>query len=284
MVFKQEGVVKLMKQWIFRTYSLCSEISLNNMAPEFGINQKYKWGDPLVINGSSFKSQINNTTDKWIYIYHYGSIVFINMATPEIEVMLNRLKEIDISLKSSNETFEDEYRLEVDEKYEYVLYNDLMTSNKFRPYYIDTISLVLSKSISLERIEAGTDRLLDSVEKIINLLDKGKFNISEKEITRTSAKVLRFKYNTISYLMLLDKPKSAWINQDIENFFIELTVLFDLENRYKIITHKTSILQDITDVFSSLTHERKSTKLELMVIILILFELLISIIEFALKF
>lgn len=254
------------------------------MAPELGINQKYKWGDPLVLNGNTFKSLINNTNDKWIYIYHYGSIVFINMDINEIKLILNYLKKIDISLENSNETFEDEYRLEVDEKYEYVLYNDLMTSNKFMPYYIDTISLVLSKSISLERIENGTDKLLDSIESIINLLDKGKFNISEKEITKTSAKILRFKYNTISYLMLLDKPKSAWINQDIENFFIELIILFDLENRYKIITHKTSILQDITGVFSSLTYEKKSTRLELMVIVLILFELLISIIEFALKF
>lgn len=273
-----------MKQWIFKTYALCSEISLNSMAPQLGINQKYKWGDPLVLNGDAFKSLIKNTQDKWIYIYHFGSIVFINMDTNEIQLMLNHFKKIEISLKNSSEAFEDEYRLEVDEKYEYALYNDLMTSDKFMPYYIDTISLVLAKSISLKRIETGTDRLLDSVEGIINLLDKGKFNISEKEITKTSAKVLRFKYNTISYLMLLDKPKSAWANEDIENFFVELTVLFDLENRYRIITHKTSILQDITDVFSSLTHERKATKLEIMVIVLILFELLISIIEFVLRF
>jgi uncharacterized Rmd1/YagE family protein len=83
--------------------------------------------------------------------------------------------------------------------------------------------------------------------------------------------------------MLLDKPKAAWDNEDIENFFLQVISLFDLDERYKKINNKTEILQDITDVFTSLSHEKRGTKLEIMVIILILFELIISIVEFILK-
>lgn len=107
--------------------------------------------------------------------------------------------------------------------------------------------------------------------------------MSDEQIAKTSAKVLRFKYNTISNLMLLDKPSSAWDNEDIENFFMLMSGLFDLKDRFQKITHKTQILQDSTDVFASLTHERRGTKLEIMVIILILFELIIAVAEFFMR-
>lgn len=273
-----------MQSWHFKSLVLCNEINLNAIASHFGINRKFKWEDPLVLSDRQLSGIVRETENKWVYIYYFGALVFINMEFHEIQDLTKYIRNVDPNLKNNvpNE-YIDEYRLEVDSQYDYSLYNDLMTSNEFIPYYLDILSLVLAKSTSLRKIETDIDRLLDSIENIINYLDKGKFNMSDHEISKTSAKVLRFKYNTISYLMLLDKPKAAWDNEDIENFYIQVSSLFDLEERYKKISHKTGILQDITDVFASLSHEKRGTKLEIMVIILILFELIISITEFILK-
>ncbi|MBI6873190.1 RMD1 family protein [Clostridium aciditolerans] len=274
-----------MQSWSFKSLVLCNEINLNAIASHFGITRKFKWEDPLVLSDRKLSGIVRETENKWIYIYYFGTLVFINMEFHEIQDIIKYIKNIEPNLKNNNPTeYIDEYKLEVDAQYDYSLYNDLMTSNEFIPYYLDIISLVLAKSTSLKKIETETDKLLDGIENIINYLDTGKFNMSDQEIAKTSAKVLRFKYNTISYLMLLDKPKAAWDNEDIENFFIQISSLFDLDERYKKINHKTEILQDITDVFASLSHEKRGTKLEIMVIILILFELIISIIEFILKY
>lgn len=274
-----------MQTWLLKSVVLSNEINLNVIASHFGISGKFKWGDPLVLSETSIKGILKETDNKYVYIYHFGSIVFINMEFHEIQDVIKYLKNIDTNLQNNNFNNEyiDEYRIEISPEYEYALYNDLMTSNEFMPYYLDILSLVLAKSISLKKIENDTDKLLDSIENVINYLDTGKFNMSDKEIAKTSAKVLRFKYNTISYLMLLDKPRAAWDNEDIENFFMQIVSLFDLHDRYEKITHKTEVLQDITDVFSSLTHEKRGTKLEIMVIVLIMFELIISVIEFIIK-
>lgn len=274
-----------MQSWSFKSLVLCNEINLNVIAPHFGINRKFKWEDPLVLSDRKLSGILRETENKWVYIYYFGALVFINMEFHEIQDIIKYIKSIDDNLKNNapNE-YIDEYKLEVDTKYDYSLYNDLMTSNEFMPYYLDILSLVLAKSTSLKKIETDIDKLLDGIENVINYLDKGKFNMSDHEISKTSARVLRFKYNTISYLMLLDKPKSAWDNEDIENFFLQVISLFDLDERYKKINHKTEILQDITDVFTSLSHEKRGTKLEIMVIILILFELIVSIVGFVVKF
>jgi len=273
-----------MQNWNFKSLVLCNEINLNVIANHFGINRKFKWEDALVLNQTGLSGILKDVEDKLVYIYHFGALVFINMEFHEIQDLIKYIKNIDPVLQNNiPNDYIDEYRLEVDEKHEFALYNDLMTAHEFMPYYLDILSLVLAKSTSLRKIENDIDKLLDSVEDIINYLDTGKFNMSDKQIAKTSAKVLRFKFNTISYLMLLDKPKSAWDDENIENFFMQIVSLFDIKERYDKIKHKTQILQDITDVFSSVTHEKRSTKLEIMVIVLILFELILSLISFVFK-
>lgn len=279
-----ERKILFMQGWSFKSLVLSSEINLNTISGHFGINKKFKWGDPLVLTDNRLNGILKVPENKTVYIYHYGSLVFINMEYHEIQDIIKYLKEVDETLRNNNPSeYIDEYNLEVSSDYEYVLYNDLMTSNEFRPYYLDIISLVLSKSTSLHKIEMNIDKLLDSIEDVIDYLDKGKFNMSDTEISKTSAKILRFKYDTLSYLMLLDKPKSAWDNEDIENFFSQISELFEIQDRYKKISHKTEVLKDITSVFSSLSHEKRGTKLEIMVIILILLELIIGIAELIFK-
>lgn len=273
-----------MQKWEFKSLILSNEINLNTIAAHFGINNKFKWDEPLILSENGLKGILKETNFKFVYIYYFGAMVFINMEYHEIQDIIKYIKNIDLKLQNNNPNqFTDEYCLEVDEKHEYGLYNDIMTSNEFMPYYLDIISLVLAKSTSLTVIEANIDKLLDNIEDVINYLDTGKFNMSDDQIAKTSAKVLRFKYTTISSLMLFEKPKAAWINEDIENFYIQMVGLFEINDRYGKIAHKTEILQDITEVFSSLTHEKRGTKLEIMVIILILFELIISVISFGLK-
>ena len=155
-----------------------------------------------------------------------------------------------------------------------------MTESVFEEYYLDIISMILAKSISLEKVEYETDKLLDNIEDVIGFLEQGKLNMSDKELAKTTAKVIRFKYNTISNLMLFEKPSAAWNNEDIEKFFMEMMGLFDLEDRYTKITRKTEILRNITEVFGSMSHEKRATKLEVIVIVLILFEVIIAMIEF----
>jgi uncharacterized Rmd1/YagE family protein len=55
--------------------------------------------------------------------------------------------------------------------------------------------------------------------------------------------------------------------------------LFELRERYDKIRHKTEVLLDITEVFSSLSHAKRGTRLEWAVIILILIELILALWE-----
>jgi required for meiotic nuclear division protein 1 len=274
-----------MNIWEFKSVVFGSEINLNDIASHFGIKKKFKWEDPLILSDNALKGILKNIETKSVYLYYFGSMVFINMEFHEIQDVVKYLKTIDTSLKIENiNEYSDDYRLEINPEHEYSLGNEVMTASVFEGYYVDIISMVLAKSISLYKIEHETDNLLDNIEDVIGYLERGNFNISDKQLAKSTAKVIRFEYNTIANLMLFEKPSGAWYNEDIDNFYTEMVALFDIEDRYSKITHKTEILKDITDVFGSLTHGKRTTRLEIMVIVLIAVSLSISLLELFTKY
>lgn len=274
----------------FKSTAVCTEIDLNNIAVHFGINKKFKWMEPLILDEASLKGIIPKPDGKMVYIFHFGSLVFINLSYPEMQDIISYLKGMDRDIGNiAPFKYSEEFRLEIRDGFIHegsiasnfeVNYN-YTTVGKLNGYYIDIISTVLAKSAALENIEIDIDALLDRVEDLIEFLDKGRLDLNDKQLAKMSGKVLRFRYNTISYLMLLDKPDVAWKIEDAEEFFTSHSELFELKGRYETIIKKSETLLGITEVFSGLTHSRRGTRLELAVIILIAIELLLFGIETA---
>jgi uncharacterized Rmd1/YagE family protein len=257
--------------------SLCNEISLNRVARHFGIGEKFQWEEPLLLHSQQLKGIINIPEGKSAYIYYFGSIVFLNFEHHDMIDLINYLKRIESELGGASLDYVDDYTIEVIPGESLSISYDKMAVPLLKDFHLEIVAVILAKSTSLDRIEAGINKLLDDVESIINFLEKGHLNISDDKLAKISGKILGFKYNTISYVMLLDRPGIAWTNEEIQNLYIQLEDLFELRDRYEKIRHKTETLLDITDVFTGLAHAKRGTRLEWMVIILIFAEILISI-------
>lgn len=264
---------------VFKVFSLCNEINLDNVASHFGINKKYKWEDFLTLTENYLKGIVLVPENKSVIVFSFGSIVFINMEHHEIVDIVNYLKRVEKNLANPTYDFSDDYMLEIGNGKPQINY-DSMSVTEYQDFQVEILSIVLAKSVALEKIESDITHLLDYVENIVTLLEKGAFSIKDKELAKISAKILGFKFNTISYIMLLDKPDITWENQNSEVLYTQLSHLFELNERYEKIQSKTEILMDITEVFGALTHQKRGNKLEWMVIILIFIEILLTLIEY----
>jgi uncharacterized Rmd1/YagE family protein len=191
--------------------------------------------------------------------------------------VISYVKQIEKSVNIINPfEFSDDYRLEVStDKPPAINYDALVTAEQ-DSNQSEIIATVLAKSVALEKIEADIDLLLDDIEEIVQFLEQGKLNVSDDKLAKMSAKILGYKFNTISYIRLLDKPNITWINEAASQLFAELSTIFELDDRYKKIRHKSETLMDITEVFSGLTHARRGNRLEWAVIILIAIEIVLS--------
>jgi uncharacterized Rmd1/YagE family protein len=277
-----------MQLFEFKSTVLCSEINLGTIANHFGINKKFKWAEPLSLNEKNLDGILLQPENKYVYLFHFGSIVFVNLSFHEMQDIIKYLKNLDEDIGNITPfTYKEDFKLEVkqnldsgdnsDMSFE-IKYNSVVTGS-LNSFFVDIIAIVLAKSVSLENVESGIDKLLDEIEDIMEFLDKGHLSLSDKRLAKTSGKILRFKYNSISNLMLLDKPDVTWKYEEVEEFYLELSSLFELKDRYENIRNKSEILMDITEVFTSLSHAKRGNKLEWMVIILIGIEILIFGIE-----
>ena len=263
-----------MKSVELKAIVVANEIKLNEIAAHFGIDRKFKWEDTLYLDSNQLKGILEQFEDKMVYIFPFGSVVFINMAFHEIKDVLNYLKRLDKSIMlNSKLDIVEEYKIEIGKENQYSVDNQRMIVPKEKNFYYEIASTVLAKSVAMEKIEIDIEAVFDKVEEIIEKLNTGKLDVSDRQLASLSAKILTFKYSTISYIMLLDKPDIVWENEEAESVLADMSKLFEMNERYENIGVKTEVLMDVTEMFSGLVHAKRGTRLEMIVIILFLVEI-----------
>ncbi|NLD46791.1 MAG: RMD1 family protein, partial [Clostridiaceae bacterium] len=148
---------------------------------------------------------------------------------------------------------------------------------EFQNFFPELISTVVAKSVALEKTEEQLGKILVTLETMVDKLEKGKLNISNKEIAKTTSKIVRHEYNTIAYIMILDKPDITWSNSDAELLYNQMSDFFELNDRYVILKEKTNILNSIIEGFSSISHSIRGLFVEWVIVILILVEVFLMV-------
>lgn len=269
-----------LKKYLFNAYNLSSEIDLNKIAAHFDISRKFRWEDSLKLTYNQLKYIIQDTQYKYVRIYSYGSIVFTNFSEADI-IAFTKYINANFNLKYPFlNKYEDTYELRAVHNAKLEAFNDYaVCENDSVGPVTEIISLILARSVALDKMENNISKLIDELEEEIIFLEKGKLDIEDKKMAKLASRILNFKYSSISNIMLFDKPDITWNDINIDEFYYEIVDIFELSDRYEQIKHKSEILMDITEVFSTLGHERRSTRLEWAVIILIVIEIVLSLVE-----
>ncbi|PFN95912.1 hypothetical protein COJ85_25380 [Bacillus sp. AFS076308] len=267
----------------FKAISITNEIDLNKIALQCGIPKKFTWEEPLILRGRILQTILGKKVDesKSVLVFSFGCVVFINHSTDdEIKVFLNYLQtfEPEMDLKNIGR-YSDDYSLHINEKAALELTDEYVVVPEYEPFYPELISTVLAKSVALEKTEEQLEGIHDRLETMIDRLEKGKLRIGNKELARTTAKILRHDYNTLAYIMILDKPDITWTSSNANEFYDKMMDFFELNDRHIILKSKTEILYNIIDGFSTISHSIRGLFVEWIVVILIVIEIVITVLQ-----
>lgn len=268
---------------LFRAYAITHEIDLNKIAVRCGIPKKYTWEEPLVLDAALLSRALDKKCpeNRQILLFSFGSIVFTNYEEGEENAFLEYLKiNKDIEDYSDYKTYTDYYELRIDENTEETELTDTWIHvPEFEMYQPELISTVIAKSVAFERTEEQLSSILDRVESMIDRLDKGKASVSNKELAKTIARVVRHEYNTLAYIMVLDKPDITWQSSNAEIFYEKMSNFFELNDRYQVLKTKTDILNSMLEGVSSISHSRRGLLVEWIVVGLIVLEVVLMVID-----
>jgi required for meiotic nuclear division protein 1 len=220
-----------------------------------------------------FYAQNNN---KYLYIFDYGVVVFANYEPLEKSEFIRFVKnytslEVDVNLS-------EEYFIKSDETVtKNIVKNDFVFVTAVDPSVLRIVMLNIAQSVALEYYELLTDNLItSSKEYIIELEMKGKISISKINLLKYIGKVLNVKNSIVDNLYILDDPNLAWDDEDLNLLNRQLKANFDINTRFKDLDYRLQIVEDNLKLFTDVLNVRESSRLEWVIIILILIEILIA--------
>ncbi|MED3761310.1 RMD1 family protein [Peribacillus frigoritolerans] len=272
-----------MEEITFKACAITNEIDLNKIAIHCGIPKKFTWEEPLILKGDILRSILYKNVDEsqQVLVFSFGSIVFINYShEDEIKAFSSFIQSFEPDIDLVNvDRYTDDYSLHFSETENINLTDEYVVVPKYEFFYPELISTILAKSVALEKTEEQLGKIHDKLEAMIDRLEKGKLRIGNKELARTTAKIVRHEYNTLAYIMILDKPDITWTSSIAGEFYDRMLEFFELNDRYKILKSKTEILYNIMDGFSNISHSIRGLFVEWIIVILIVFEILLTISE-----
>ncbi len=270
-----------MRQSAFSGYALRGELDLNRLATRLDISRRYRWEEPMLLAPTALRPPAADSgQDPLVYLYYFGALVFVDCPPETIREFCRRISAVSDAFQDvTTPRFSDEYTLHIRSGSTMFVNNDSATLPAYSPVFRDIISFVIAKSVALERIEERLDQVFDEIESFLTRLEQGWLTITDKRLARMASSILSFKYASLAHVMVLDKPDSTWDSEQADQLYLTLANIFELSQRYSEIRHKSETLLDITQVFTSLSHARRASRLEWTIIILIFIEIVIFLYE-----
>ena len=141
------------------------------------------------------------------------------------------------------------------------------------------ISIALAQSVALDRIEHEVAGALKRFEPVVaGLRAGGKLTLGEREVLQAMGFALEVRQQVLANLTLFDKPPETWESESLERLDNQLYDFFDLEERLAAIKEKVAYFSDMNSTLGNLLNHRKSVRLEWIVIILILIEVVLFVV------
>jgi len=215
-------------------------------------------------------------TNSFLYVFDYGVVVFGNFDPLAKSEFLKFIKDYANVLVDVN-LFE-EYRIEIDPSTTKMLVkNDEVVVPQLDPSILRIAMLNTGQSVALEYYEMLTDSLIASSKHyILELEQKGKISISKTNLLKYIGKVLNVKNSIVDNLYILDDPNLVWDNEELSVMNRNLKANFEIIPRFKDLDYRLQIVEDNLKLFTDVLNVRESSRLEWIIIILILIEILVA--------
>jgi required for meiotic nuclear division protein 1 len=243
-------------------FQLAEDFNLKKIRTEFN-------RQPFYANSSELFYKFED--EQYVYLLNYGVIVFCNMSSLKQSEYLKFFKEYAIGPVTGD--FKEELFVEVKTDETVAAHGDMLTIPSFSDEAIRVIMLNVGQSVTLDYYESLSVDILNSSKKYTDELEQfGKVSASKKNLLKFIGRTLNVKHSIIDNLYVFDAPDIVWDNEYLEQLDNITKKLFDIRSRYRDVDYRLKIVQDNVTLFTDLLQHREDTRLEWVIIILILIE------------
>lgn len=143
----------------------------------------------------------------------------------------------------------------------------------------------LSRSTRLAIIENSLERHISETRKMSENLSIGKkLNLTEKELLKSTGRLFLLRGKLNLYSELIEIPDLYWSEPNLEKIYRQISNNLDISPRISILNKKLDYATDESRALMATLNEEKSTRLEWIIIYLIMIEVCFEVFHFYERF
>jgi uncharacterized Rmd1/YagE family protein len=215
------------------------------------------------------------TTDvRDIFCFSYGVIVFWGFEEKEELEFLKRLKPYEhlgqdpLERELMTFSFGLSHKIEEEE----IILPDTELFSRL------AVSHGMAQSVKLATFENIIQKTIDNTKNIPEqLAAKGRIPLSKREIRKKMGELFIERSSVNLHSDILDIPEFFWDHSEVEPLYTMIAKHLDLETRIEVLNARLDIVHDLFEMLGNELNHQHSSKLEWIIIWLIMIEVIITI-------
>jgi uncharacterized Rmd1/YagE family protein len=261
-----------------RCHSYCLGHGL--LLPKFFAYLKHSTSHPIHENDCIYQSLPD---DKLVCYFSQGTVITWNMSRNESSEHLKKVLPfiIDPLEKPLHDDFSFQYGKQTKMEPHGYFNIDMISLSSDELELKIAASYALSQSVKLQLFDTTIQKTFDQYEPIIKKASQeGTIKMRRKKLRKIVAQIvlLRSQLNVSNELLTI--PKYFWKHSNYEKDYLIARRFLDLESRVKGLNQKTEVISDMLDMFNNEIQHAHSSTLEVIIIVLIGLEILMTIPRF----
>jgi len=238
-------------------------------------------GDRLTVDRSRHGRVISNAPfgyrkdDGYVVVFRYGAVVLIGLQEAEEKSVLDKIAPEKAHLGSPEE---ERIGIEVrPEQEEGLAINGVIQVKELTVAHVLVLADILAKSVALARYEKEIASVFDTIEPAATTLAvSGRIPKDRKAMFQLIGSALLAQHRVSGRIAFAEKPEILWEHPELERFYARLEDEFEIVERGTLLNGKMTVLGSVAETFTDMMDTARSARLELLIVILIVAELIIA--------
>jgi required for meiotic nuclear division protein 1 len=235
-------------------------------------------GDVLSTTPLAFRA---NQDSGVAILFRYGVVVLIGLNALEEEEFLRSLQSrmTGIFARRDEETAVIELG---SDKEDQVPPGGPICLQSFSPERLILVGEALAKSVVLARHEREVASVFDATEPLARELARsGRMGGGRRSILKHIGNALLVRHRVSGPVEVAEKPDVLWDKPHLERLYARLEDEYELKERAESLNRKLAVIAETAQVLTDIIDTRRSLRLELIIVLLILFEVIITVYQLA---
>lgn len=215
----------------------------------------------------------------YVVVYRYGVAVTVGLSDNEEKAALAELlgeghvpvpqeeERLALALKPGEE--------------EGLLANGRLQIRELTDAHVLVLADILAKSVALARYEREIANVFDTIEPAATeLAATGKLPSARRGLLKLIGSALLAQQRVSGRIAFAEKPDILWEHPELERLYGRLEDEYEIVERGTLLNGKVSAIATAAETFTDMMDTARSTRLEILIVVLILAELVVAVIAF----